>query len=118
MLGPEPDVFIEVKHLDLAPRDPGLLRQGVEKLELRFTCRDQNPGRPPSGDRRANQPRRLLRRRATQRDLVRKDLDFHRDPAITTQDKFRRKPPAPIWSAATRRRFRRRTRWNHRQDAA
>ena len=66
----QPDVFIEMKQLDLLPVDAGLIDERVEKRDLRSPCRRDDTRAAPCRNRVANRLRRLHGCRATHGSAV------------------------------------------------
>ena len=73
----QPDIFIEVKHLDSLPVDVFCLGQRIQKIQLgRSRCHD-NTGPSAIEDGSAHSSRRLFGSSCAERDLIFKDPHNH-----------------------------------------
>src|SRR6266403_2800758 len=73
----QPDVLIEVKHLDPLPVDVFRVGQRLEKIQLGGSCCSDDTGAPTIEDRTAHGSRRLVGSRSAQRYLVFKHSHDH-----------------------------------------
>src|SRR6267143_1834239 len=73
----QPDVFIEVKHLDALPVNVFRVGQRIEKIQLGRTCCDDDSGAPAIEDRPAHGSGRLFGSGFAERALVFKDSYNH-----------------------------------------
>jgi hypothetical protein len=77
MIVGEPDVFVEVEHLDTRPLDAGLVRQRVEECKLRHSGGGDDPGVAEGGNRFPEARGGIARRRAGERSLIREHTNTH-----------------------------------------
>src|SRR5258708_1059143 len=73
----QPDILIEMKHLDPLPVDIFPVGQRIEKIQLGGSCWDDDTGAPMIEDRSAHGSRRLVGSGSTKRFLVFKDPYDH-----------------------------------------